>query len=189
VNVTRRCHQVVAASESGYRVPVERDEIEAEIRSAFAGVTLGSGVSLRQAQAIDNRILGLGTPGDLDRPEVTDDWMRVSHAELRRDCVAHLDGAGLRYYMPALLLWLLDHYGVPDVGVEMTVIGTVFALAWGDQFDTTYREVYASFTEEQRAAIARYVEALPRLVELNSEDLTRISRALDRYWMQFLPGR
>ena len=168
---------------------MEREEIEAAIRSAFGGVTLGSGVSLRQAQAIDNSILGLDPPIDLPGPEITDDWTRIPDSELARDCIAHLDRVGLRYYLPALLLWLLDHYDDGDVLVDMTVIGTISALAWSAQFDTSYREVYATFTTEQRTSVARYVAALPRLVNLDPEDLTLISRSLDRYWAQFLPRR
>jgi hypothetical protein len=71
----------------------------------------------------------------------------------------------------------------------MTVIGTISALAWNAQFDNSYREVHATFTTEQRTAVARYVEALPRLVNLDLEDSTLISRSLDRYWAQFLPRR
>jgi hypothetical protein len=80
---------------------VEREEIEAAIRSAFGGVTLGSGVSLRQAQVIDNSILGLDPPVDLSGPEITDDWARIPDSEFARDCIAHLDRVGLRYYLPA----------------------------------------------------------------------------------------
>ena len=53
---------------------MERDEIESAIRAAFADVRLGSGISLRQAQAIDFSILGVDTPnfGALPRSEVTE---------------------------------------------------------------------------------------------------------------------
>ena len=168
---------------------MEREDIEAGIRTAFAGVTLGSGVSLREAQAIDNRIIGLDPDIPADTPEVTDDWTRVADSELARDCLGHLDFAGRRYYLPALLLWLLDHYDDADPNVDMTVIGTISSLAWSPQFDGSHRQTYATFTEDQRAAIASYVEALPRLVRLGREDVTLIRRAFDRYWADFLPGR
>jgi hypothetical protein len=35
--------------------------------------------------------------------------------------------------------------------------------------------------------MAKYVEALPRLVALNREDATHVSRSIERYWAQFLP--
>jgi hypothetical protein len=73
---------------------------------------------LRQAQAIDNYRKGW-SPAEfeaLPKSEITDDWSAVPLSELERDCTAHLDVAGLRYYLPALMLSLLDHYEDPDVG-------------------------------------------------------------------------
>jgi hypothetical protein len=95
---------------------MERGEIERAIRSAFAGVRLGSGVSLRQAQAIDVYSKGVTKAEFEAMPlnEVTDDWTAVPESELRRDCIAHLDAPALQYYLPALMLWLLDHYGDED---------------------------------------------------------------------------
>lgn len=170
---------------------MERDEIEVMIRSAFAGVRLGSGVSLRQAQSIDGTIFGLEpTHVGPDPDEITDDWTRVPESELLRDNIAHLDPDGLRYYLPALMMWLLDHYDDNRLftdGADMTIIGTISALAPTSDFAGSYREIYDGFSAEQRAAIASYVQGLPRLVNLDHEDATRVARSLDRYWAQFLP--
>jgi hypothetical protein len=174
---------------------MERDEIESAIRSAFADVRLGSGVSLRQAQAIDDYGRGFNQAEfeALPRSEVTDDWTGVPESELLRDNVAHLDAEGLRYYLPALMLWLLDHYDDPDLvrmpglGPLMTPIGTVMALAPGSMTEWEHRFRFEIFTEAQRAATAAYVEALPRLVTLDHEEATRVARSIRDYWGQFLP--
>jgi uncharacterized protein DUF6714 len=169
---------------------MERDEIEAAIRSAFAGVQLGSGVSLRQAQAIDDRILKI-TRRDLASlpPEVADDWSRVPDEELLRDCVAHLDAEGLRYYLPALMLWLLDHYDEDRLwtGSDMTAIGTIGSLAPPPQFEASLSRIFDGFTIDQKASIAAYLDALPRLIELDHADATSVARSLDKYWGRFLP--
>jgi hypothetical protein len=174
---------------------MDRDEIEAAIRSAFAGVRLGSGTSLRQAQVIDDYGRGVTEAAfeALPQSEVTDDWTRVPESELLRDNVAHLDAEGLRFYLPALMLWLLDHYDDPDLvrmpglGPLMTPIGTVMALAPGSMTEEENRFRFEIFTEAQLAATAAYVEALPRLVALDQEDATRIARSIRDYWGQFLP--
>ena len=77
---------------------------------------LGSGVSLRQAAAIDDYMEGYtqATFDALPEDEVTDDWALIPEDELRTDNVPHLDADGLRYYLPALMLWLLDHYSDRD---------------------------------------------------------------------------
>jgi hypothetical protein len=172
---------------------MERVEIEEAIHSAFAGVSLGSGVSLRQAQVIDAYILGF-SQAEIDAippSEATDDWTRVSDDELRRDCVAHLDADGLRYYLPALMLWVLDHYDDEDrlfiQGADMTAIGTISALAPRPEFARSLWDIYDRFSNEQRTAIASYVEALPRLVNLDYRDATEVETSLNDYWAQFLP--
>jgi hypothetical protein len=173
-----------------YRSHVERDDIQDAIRSAFVNVRLRSGVSLRHAESIDGTIFGL-EPAYIGREtdEVTDDWTRVPESELLRDNIAHLDAEGLRYYLPALMLWLLDHYDEDRwlSGSDMTAIGTIGAVAPEQQFATTLWAIYDSFTAEQRTAIASYVEALPRLVRLDHEDARRVARSMDGYWRRFLP--
>lgn len=173
---------------------MEREDIEAAIRTAFAGVQLGSGRSLQQARLIDEGLtvdLSEAEFAAIPRHETTDDWTRISESELICDSLAHLDGAGLRYYLPALMLWVLDHYNdedlIQDHDASMTVIGTMSALAPSAGAAQSRWDIYDSFTVEQRAAMAKYVEALPRLVELDREDAIHVSRSMGRYWAQFLP--
>jgi hypothetical protein len=169
---------------------VERDDIQEAIRTAFAKVRLRSGVSLRQAQSIDGTIFGLEpTYVGREPDEITDDWMRVAESELLRDNIAHLDADGLRYYLPALMLWLLDHYDEDRwlSGSDMTAIGTIGAIAPEQQFATSLWAIYDAFTAEQRTAIASYVEALPRLVRLDHQDAMSVARSMDDYWRRFLP--
>ena len=84
--------------------------LEDQIRAAFAGVELGRGISLRQAQVIDRYGEGVSDREfeALPKGEVTDDWSRVPFEELERDCIAHLDAEGLRYYIPALVLSVIS---------------------------------------------------------------------------------
>jgi hypothetical protein len=95
---------------------LERDEVEAAIRSAFAGVRLGPGVSLQQARFIDVYLDGITEEEfeALPEHETTDDWTAIPESALVCDSIAHLDADGLRYYLPALMLWLLDHYNDRD---------------------------------------------------------------------------
>lgn len=171
---------------------MDRSEIESAIRSAFAGVQLGDGVSLRQAEVMDDfgRGFSLAEFKALPLSEVTDDWTRVPESELLRDNAAHLDGKGLRYYLPALMLWLLHHYHderwLLNDGVDMTTIGTIMALAPAARFEEGILRLYEPFTVAQKTAIASYLMALPRLVDLDDEDATTIARSIERYWGRFL---
>ena len=42
--------------------------------------------------------------------------------------------------------------------------------------------------DEQRQAIACFLEALPELVELTHTDAKVVSRSLSAYWQRFLPS-
>ncbi|HEY4211337.1 MAG TPA: DUF6714 family protein [Steroidobacteraceae bacterium] len=159
---------------------LDRDAIEVQIRQAFAGVMLGSGISLRQAQVIDRFDDGV-TDADFDalpRAEVTNSWVDVPFDELERDCVAHLDEDGLRYYLPALLLSLLSHYDP----ASMRVVGTIAALR-PHILSTERRFTY--LTDEQHRAVADFLTALPRLLDLNKEDLKIVSTMVRDYWGRY----
>lgn len=166
---------------------MERAAVEATIRSAFAGVRLGGGVSLRQGQVLDDWGGGVTRAEYEASPlhEVTDDWQALDDSDLLGDGFAHLDAEGLRYYLPAMMLWLLDHHD-DDTG-DLTAIGAISAMAFSREDDDRYQRMYATFTDAQRTAIATYLTALPDLIDLDIEDSKRVARTLQTYWGQFLP--
>ena len=159
----------------------DRAAVEAPILAAFAGVRLGKGISLRRAQAIDRYGNGMTDQEFESLPggEITNSWCDVPLGELERDCIAHLDDDGLRYYLPALMLSLLSHY---DPG-SMRVIGTIAALY--PKSPATHSRSYEYLTDDQHRAIACFLNALPNLVTLDSEDSKRVARALRNYWGKF----
>jgi uncharacterized protein DUF6714 len=66
--------------------PAELDLVRSTIRSAFRGVVLGNGVSIRQTEVIDRYRDGC-TDGEfraLPRSEVTENWESIPDAELER---------------------------------------------------------------------------------------------------------
>ena len=173
---------------------VGRDEVEAAIRSAFAGVTLGSGTSAlqsEQTEAMEPWVKPL-TEAEyrvLPQSETTDDWAAIPDAELVHVLPMHLDDEGLRYYLPALLIWLLDNYEGPQprhpFDGPMEVIYTFGALAPNWAREWWWRK-YDAFSAEQRAAIARYVREFPHLVQIRSDDQADLESASLDYWNQFL---
>jgi hypothetical protein len=159
----------------------EAEEIRDEIRNAFAGVMLGDGISLEQTKIIDD--YGRGCSAEefaaLPLKEVTDDWTKIPDAVLdEAECLAHLDSAGFQYYIPALMIRLLDNY---DSGSMMS-IGTLSGLSANSPY---YLERYSELSASQQHAIARYVKALPTLVDLDTEDRTELKRAFEIYWSKF----
>jgi hypothetical protein len=162
-----------------------RHKIEAAIREAFAGVHLGGGVSLVEAEAIDGYYerMSLAEAHRLRQFEITDNWTALATSELDSENLAHLDPEGLRYYLPAFMLRVLDDY---QPG-EMWCIGTMARLDQRDPHPFGFIEL---LTNAQRAAIAAYVEALPELVELDYQDAAIIDRSLAQVWRAYIdrPG-
>ena len=168
-------------SEKSAPETMKREEIEAAFKRSFAGVTLGDGVSLRQAQSIDT--YGEIPPDDRD-PEanIIDDWQRIPFRELERNCIAHLDAEGWRYYLPAFALALLDRY---DPG-ELWTIGTLSSLYPKQQDSERDTYQYSLLNLEQKQTIALYLKHLPSLVNLDKEDVKICQRSQQNYWSQFL---
>lgn len=162
----------------------ELELVQSNIRSAFAGVVLGSGISIRQSEVIDHYGEGCIPEefGALPRSEITDDWERVPDTELERACVAYFDPQGFRYYIPALALSVLRNY---DSG-SLRVVGTIHSLYPRKQDWSHSVRKYQLLNERQRVALALFLTHLPNLVALGYEDATCVSRALRNYWTQFL---
>jgi len=162
-----------------------RTQVESAVKTAFHGVTLGNGVSLKQAQAIDRYSEGVTAHEfrSLTHGEVTNDWGRVSIDELERNCISHLDAAGFRYYIPALMLSVLSAYDPSS----MRVIGTIAGLYPQREHWEYHMGRYSLLVDKQRSAIAFFLQALPQLVSLEPDDRKRVARALHNYWNEFLP--
>jgi len=162
-----------------------RRTVENEIRMAFRGVTLGQGIILRKAQFADGsrdaaRNANSASPA---HGEITDDWSRVPLDELESESIAHLDALGFRYYIPALMLSVLDHYE----SSRMRVIGTLTGLYPKKDSGWEYHmHRYSLLNPVQKTAIARFLAALPKLVELDFEDQKIVPRALHNYWGEYL---
>jgi hypothetical protein len=158
-----------------------RLSVEGEIRTAFHGVKLGRGISLRQARLADRSHV----PPHLRVGEITDDWSLIPMGELQSesDGIAHLDALGFRYYIPALILSVLNHYE----SSSMRVIGTLGGLYPKKDNSWKYHmNRYSLLNPAQKVAIARFLTALPKLVELDFEDQKSVPRALRNYCGEYL---
>ena len=160
-----------------------RRAVESEIRIAFRGVILGRGMSLRQAQLAGRPKGEIWNPNCASSaPEEVADWSKVPLDELDRDCIAHLDADGFRYYIPALMLSVLDNYDP----ASMRVIGTLSGLYPKDDHREYAMHRYSLLNHPQKAAIARFLAALPGLVDLDFEGQKIVPRALRNYWSEYL---
>ena len=164
-------------------------EVESLIKRAFKGVQLGNGCSLRSAEEASHWGKKGADEDLLIYPdvEIENDWSALSMETLDRyPHLAYMDAEGLRYYIPAFMLSILAE---PDPS-DMRFICTLSALYPKRDGSADYTiGQYALLNQEQRCAIACYLDALPTLVELDAGDQKSIERALRNYWHEYLPGR
>ena len=153
----------------GVPFPVTEDEAQVadSIRKAFAGVVLGKGVGLWQAQAIDD----YATPEQQQIARLHDeqrDWERISSADLNRchSSLSFFDAEGMRFHLPAFLLADLEGTFLFDV---------VFALTYATDHN---RARFASLSPAQRESVRGFL----RLRRASEFDRPAIDAAIAEYW-------
>ncbi len=107
--LTVRCHCEVSMEEEH----IVNEELCQQIREAFAGVTLGEGIGLTEAQGIDD-YEDKATCARLREADEKEDWSRLSAEEVNRcySSLSFFDAEGMRFHLPAFLI--ADIHGLFD---------------------------------------------------------------------------
>lgn len=147
-----------------------------EIADAFARVQREDGVTLHEAEVIDD--YGSAQERSAARQRDMDShWHDVPGADIEQhySILSFLDAKGLRYYLPAYMIWTLRNYATSP---SATIDSTIYALG----FDNSHFHI---FTPRQSKAIARFLEYMV-LYATAFCDSGAASSALDTYWDRFL---
>ncbi len=163
---------------------MDKNQIKSLIREAFNDVTLESGTSILQTQVIDEWPVGYTKEAfdALMQKDITHDWKLLTVEDLDKCEIAHLDDKGFRYYIPALMCSVLDSYQP----VAMRVIGTLRSLYLSKRREDTALARFEILDATQRQAIAQFLQCLPELVELDTEDRTIVARSIRNYWKDYM---
>jgi hypothetical protein len=149
---------------------MKRENVLNEIKSAFFGVTLGNGIGLREAQAIDN----YESKEVQERNRGTDekeDWSRLGYGELQKchSSLSFFDEEGMRFHLPAYIIGSLDSDIVDDPIFHLT------------HLDDYAKSKLTGLNRAQRQAIVMYLNWCLEQVEYEFE-YPAIRRALSGYW-------
>ena len=139
------------------------------IRKAFAGVKLGDGVGLQEAQGLDD-YADEATCADYRSMDEKEDWRLMPIEELNR-CYSSLcffDAEGMRFHLPVYL--------IADL-LDIDRFGIVFSLT---HLSDSSKSQFALLSSEQRRAVRAFL--LHIFDEPNYEfERHQITRALDEY--------
>ena len=140
------------------------------IREAFAGVTLGDGIGLQQAQGIDD-YEPPATCARLRASDEKDDWTRIPAEELNccNSSLSFFDAEGMRFHLPAYL--------IADLQGQYR-FGMAFSLTHMSDYNISQ---FALLSAQQRSAVRAF---LLHIAESEDYEFERsdILRALDDYW-------
>ena len=144
------------------------EQLKEKIRVAFTSVRLGSGVGLREAQAIDD-YANDETRAKYRETDEKDDWQAIGTTELN-ECSSSLsffDAEGMRFHLPAYLIADLNgNYGFGMAYHLIQCPDERFSLLSATQAKVL-REYLCFIEDEPDYAF----------------DREHIRRALDEYWI------
>jgi hypothetical protein len=148
-----------------------KEQLKAQVRSAFAGVRLAEGVGLREAQGLDDYASEEKCAEYRASDEKTD-WQALRPEDLDRcsSSLSFFDAEGMRFHLPAYLLADLD--GTYGFGMAFTLTQ---AGSPGERF--------ALLSEAQRAAVRAYLRFIEHEPE-HALDREHIQAALDGFWVE-----
>jgi hypothetical protein len=161
---------------------LRRDALIREIQHAFAGVTRDGGVSLHQANVIDH--YGSHEQEVAARERDTErSWQEVPNADIGSNysALSFLDPVGLRYYLPAYMVWILRHFHQTD---SASVAATLSTLNPSGDLREWSLERFQLLTRDQSAAVGAF---LTFMVEYSAGwvDADVARQALGGYWGRF----
>ena len=174
-------------SEKGPEPEMLRERLIEEIQRVFDGVSREDGITLHEADAIDD----WETEQEILRARRKDRdlrWQDVPDEEIEEHChsLAHLDAKGLRYYLPAFMRWILRHGR--DSG-SLSVDFTIYTLCPRDEprLRDYFHERLGGLVEHEARVVCRFLRFLLEH-EQDSCDLDAAREALDRHWARFCDG-
>lgn len=151
---------------------MDKGSVIRSVNDAFAGVTLGSGIGLWQAQAIDDY-----EPESVQRKErqrdEKNDWKAIQPVDLQRcySSLSFFDAEGMRFHLPAFIL--AEIQGKIDE----------FSIFHLTQLDEYAQSKLTLLNQAQKRAVTQYLNWCLEQDEYRYEQLA-IERAVDEFWIK-----
>ena len=145
------------------------EQVAEEVKSAFAGVVLGSGIGLWQAQAIDDYQTEVIQKKERERDE-KENWSLLEDSILQRchSSLSFFDADGMRFHLPAFIL----------ASMKGEVDDPIFQLTHLDEYGLSR---FVSLKDDQRNAIVIYLTWCLESDEYKFER-PNIENSLNEYW-------
>lgn len=158
-------------------------KLQDKIKESFANVKLGDGISLRQAEVMDN--YGEGVTAEqfrnIKKLDESEDWTGVTASDFRaRPSLAQLDPMGFRFYLPAAMHLMLESSEFSDSCVNSLCVVLNPAQNGGivDHFELLSRK--------QREVVAEFLLFAAKNPSSTRLDRQYFQEAIDVFWNDYI---
>jgi hypothetical protein len=163
-----------------------RERVIDAIQTAFADVGREDGVTLHEADVIDD--YGSAAERAAARRLDTDErWQDVpdDDIEAHGGTLSFVDAKGFRYYLRAYMVWTLRHHETSD---SISSMHSIFSLTLSDEVDMRdwKLERFRAFDDRQARAICGFLRYMAAHADGGNDELA--SQALSAYWGRFCEG-
>jgi hypothetical protein len=152
---------------------MDREKLKRQIKDAFAGVKLGNGIGLLQAQGLDN-YADAATLARYRAEDEKEDWSKIPLERFNRcpNSLSYFDTEGMRFHLPAFLISSVDGTSNQDV---------VFTLTY---FVPENMSRFDSLSQPQRKAVRDFLQyKLQDIDDAGREFIgPMIEKAIVEYW-------
>jgi hypothetical protein len=145
--------------------------LKTQIKIAFAGVVLGNGLGLYEADAIDD-YQTKESQAEFREKDEKNDWSNLTPDAINDgfSSLTFFDAEGMRFHLPAyMLLDLEQQYGY----------GLIYPLTGIFNYR---KEQFSLFTRAQKDAVIAYLEYKLTTPEIHDIDRKEIPLAIRDYW-------
>jgi hypothetical protein len=163
---------------------MKRVDLVSIIEDAFKGVTQPKSITLHVAQAHDD--YDYLNNSKHRKNDYIGDWNNVpsEHLAKCRDALSYLDAEGIRFYLPAYMVWVLKDFGKHDI--DDFVLYALDNSPNNKELNDYFKKRFSLLDSKQMRACALFVKYC---AEEDPEDLIDVSFArkkFDRFWYQYI---
>ncbi|MEM8545167.1 MAG: DUF6714 family protein [Cyanobacteria bacterium P01_H01_bin.119] len=161
---------------------VRRTSLIQGITQAFADVARGDGITLHQARVLDD----YGSPEEEAKARLLDTdtrWWEVPDQWIAEfsEALNFVDPPGFCYYLPAYMIWTLNHMGHTN---SFTADATIYSLYVHKGSEQWRRPYFAILSPAQSTVVCQFLKYVVWLGE-DFADIEIAQKALDQRWSQF----
>lgn len=147
------------------------------IKKTFSGVKLETGISWQEAAVLDNH-------GSLEERKIArekdeqNDWTQIPSSligDLKyQDVLPFLDSAGLKFYLPACMIYTIKNYKTTDSLITHSIIYSLTR-------EETAIELKNNLSPSQKDCVIKF---LLLCLEIGDDyfDLHKVEKRLQQYW-------